>query len=89
MLVYIVRLAGRTGKLGGCLLISSLPGKALRIFVGILSLAETLGGCLSTQFTRQGFENVCWYRQAFRDEANTSWVSFDIKFTRQGFEDVC
>ena len=41
------------------------------------------------KFTRQGFENACWHREACRDIENTRWVSFDIKFTRQGFENAC
>ena len=41
------------------------------------------------KFTRQGFENACWHRDACRDIENTRWVSFDIKFTRQGFENAC
>ena len=41
------------------------------------------------KFTRQGFENVCWHREASQDIANTRWVSFDIKLTSQGFENAC
>ena len=41
------------------------------------------------KFTRQGFENACWHREACRDIENTRFVSFDIKFTRQGFENAC
>ena len=41
------------------------------------------------KFTRQGFENDCWHREACWDIENTRWVSFDIKFTRQGFENAC
>ena len=44
---------------------------------------------LDIKFTRQGFENACWHREACRDLENTWWVSFDIKFTRQGFENAC
>ena len=41
------------------------------------------------KFTRLGFENACWHREACRDIENTRWVSFDIKFTRLGFENAC
>ena len=41
------------------------------------------------KFTRQGFENACWHREACRDIENTRLVSFDIKFTRQGLENAC
>ena len=41
------------------------------------------------KFTRQGFENACWHREACRDIENTKWVSFEIKFTRQGSDNAC
>ena len=41
-----------------CLLISSLPGKALRMLVDIARLAE-IWIILNIKFTRQGFDNIC------------------------------
>ena len=52
-------------------------------------IENTRWGSFDIKFTRQGFENACWYREACWEIENTRWVSFDIKFTRQGFENAC
>ena len=61
--------------------------------VGVLSwfcyIENTRWVSFDIKFTRQGFENACWHREACWDIGNTRWVSFDIKFTRQGFENAC
>ena len=53
------------------------------------NIEDTRWVSLDIKFTRQGFENACWHREACPDIENTGRVSFDIKFTRQGFENSC